>query len=1287
MSEKQEKGSDVVHLLSSENDSAMTGTSTDGNSSQPTNSTIRHHPSSSSSHSPSSPNKSVKITRESSPHSPATSRSTAKDRKSINGGNGKSSPSSSPNKTPEKVAITGRRNSTGDISSDTGSPGSTSAGSPSASRSMAKRKSTSKRQSGGATSTDEPLSLASSPKRGANSSFELNDEASSSSTSLSVSDLQSSASGRGTQADSQVRDEGASAGAADMHTSGGVAGMESSGNEDDDLSGDISAASSGSVPLALSATLSRGAYHQCGTARRVKVYELKGETWFDRGTGYCAGVYDEHNDAALLVARMEETCRRLTLGSNGTDEQPLGRPPESTGDDEHMGAEGREDREHYVLVVSENLDSDDLLLKARVVKEDVYQRQQDTLVVWTEPDGTDMALSFQEADGCHEVWEFLTEVQKHFLLSANGGTAEGFDLDDADGTGMLGMSAAAAAAGMTTTEDDLMMADGTPFALPDPPLMGNLHLIDMTLKDAANRSPQAREKVAEWILREEYIIKLIPIFQDAEELEQLESLHRLCAIMHTIIMLNDNVLMERMLRDDTFLGVVGMLEYDPEFPKLKASYREYLTNTARFRQVVPIPDPMILAKIHQTFRLQYLKDVILARTIDDSTFAVLNSLIFYHQADIVIFCSNSEALLSSLFQLFEPNRNESEGKKAEAIIFLQQLCAIGKQVQLPSRIALYRTLTEWGLLIVLEYALTRIESRLRNAAAEILMSIIEYDASGVRSHILEQVDKKSSLPPLITKLASILHEPEGDLGLKTQIAESMRILFDSSLDGSAGGPIVAQTLAAAAASQSQDENSRKDDTDRFLNWFYDGEVDVLFRPLKELTSDSEKSKDISVNPVQSETKEASTEKRNEGKKYDLASLQKDDKEGEIVARHFHIASASKSAMLNHLCELLTFVMIHHQFRSQYWVISSDIGIQVATLLFAREKHLRLAALRFFRACLAKGNQFINRHFVKIGLLGAILSVIEGESTRDNLVTSACLEFFEHIRKEPVKPLINHLFEKYESRVRALTQHATIGHYFQAMILQWEKSNAEQSVPTNTTMEASLSNFDEAEKERKMRDLSRRGENRAIMDSDEEDYFNEEDEEEDAADAKVELPPLGAVRKRSGSGATPYVSSEIDQGTSGHIEVSSEEREEEGMGDFSGNDASIGHHSITEKSVEGEVDIGENSVTADDSMDTSFGTKSTKRKKREGEDEEGEDLKLGRVTKRQSSDMNVQTNKANETLTEKSFSGNGDGGVKKMSIKLKVNAENNAKNDDDEGSVKSTVWEGENEKEGEGNGQV
>lgn len=307
---------------------------------------------------------------------------------------------------------------------------------------------------------------------------------------------------------------------------------------EEDSSGDLSLSST-TQPQSLSATVSRGAFHQCGTARRVKVYELKGETWFDRGTGYCAGVYDEQHDAALLVARMEEGCRKLTVvpdgmgdDSDGVEDRPSVAVESSTNEETQIGTEGKEDREHFMLVVSESLGNEELLLKTRVVKEDVYQRQQDTLVVWTEPDGTDMALSFQEADGCHEVWEFLTEVQKHFILNARQAGEVPSSMDDGEGEGMT-----SGALGVSNTnvpsDGELVMSDGSSFNLPNPN-MDSLEVIDLTLKDAASRSPQAREKVAEWILREDYLLRLLPVFQDAEDLEQLEELHRLCSIMHTI---------------------------------------------------------------------------------------------------------------------------------------------------------------------------------------------------------------------------------------------------------------------------------------------------------------------------------------------------------------------------------------------------------------------------------------------------------------------------------------------------------------------------------------------------------------------------------------------------------------------------------------------------------------------------------------------------------------------------------------------------------------------------------
>lgn len=35
----------------------------------------------------------------------------------------------------------------------------------------------------------------------------------------------------------------------------------------------------------------------------------------------------------------------------------------------------------------------------------------DTLIVWTETSGIDMALSFQEAEGCATIWLVLANIQ------------------------------------------------------------------------------------------------------------------------------------------------------------------------------------------------------------------------------------------------------------------------------------------------------------------------------------------------------------------------------------------------------------------------------------------------------------------------------------------------------------------------------------------------------------------------------------------------------------------------------------------------------------------------------------------------------------------------------------------------------------------------------------------------------------------------------------------------------------------------------------------------------------
>ncbi|KAJ4368933.1 Platinum sensitivity protein [Neocucurbitaria cava] len=60
-----------------------------------------------------------------------------------------------------------------------------------------------------------------------------------------------------------------------------------------------------------------------------------------------------------------------------------------------------------IHVLSEDHPDKDLL--DITLTDQSFMRQQETLIVWTQPDGHDMALSFQEPEGCDYIWCFILE--------------------------------------------------------------------------------------------------------------------------------------------------------------------------------------------------------------------------------------------------------------------------------------------------------------------------------------------------------------------------------------------------------------------------------------------------------------------------------------------------------------------------------------------------------------------------------------------------------------------------------------------------------------------------------------------------------------------------------------------------------------------------------------------------------------------------------------------------------------------------------------------------------------
>lgn len=65
-------------------------------------------------------------------------------------------------------------------------------------------------------------------------------------------------------------------------------------------------------------------------------------------------------------------------------------------------------------------DSGEALLETRIISnstaDDVYKKQQETLLVWEEPDGRDLALSFQEKSGCDDMLQKILRAQSGMFI-------------------------------------------------------------------------------------------------------------------------------------------------------------------------------------------------------------------------------------------------------------------------------------------------------------------------------------------------------------------------------------------------------------------------------------------------------------------------------------------------------------------------------------------------------------------------------------------------------------------------------------------------------------------------------------------------------------------------------------------------------------------------------------------------------------------------------------------------------------------------------------------------------
>lgn len=77
------------------------------------------------------------------------------------------------------------------------------------------------------------------------------------------------------------------------------------------------------------------------------------------------------------------------------------------------------------------------------------------------------------------------------------------------------------------------------------------------------------------------------------------------------------------------------------------------------------------------------------------------------------------------------------------------------------------------------------------------------------------------------------------------------------------------------------------------------------------------------------------------------------------------------------------------------------------------------AIRFLRQLLNLQDEFYIKQLSEKKVIEPILDVLLATMPRDNLLSSACLEFFEFIKKETVKDLIKHMVENFRGKMQSL----------------------------------------------------------------------------------------------------------------------------------------------------------------------------------------------------------------------------------------------------------------------------
>lgn len=649
--------------------------------------------------------------------------------------------------------------------------------------------------------------------------------------------------------------------------------------------------------------------------KRVKAYVLENNEWKDTGTGFCIGKVEGEKKSAFLVVTNEEAPQEV-------------------------------------------------LLRSRLEGNVEYQRQEETLIVWKDLTGRDIALSFEESMGCDALCDFIVEVQRNLESSISLVAVK----SNENGIGSV---------------HEIITG---PVSLPsvDPcqdaeTLMSSLRVLNENIAFEF-----LKNETVEFVLESNYIGLLITHFHKAEAEKLPKDLFLLGSLVKTLFLYNQRDILEKMTDDENIEGIVGILEYDIEFPDSKANHRKCLrAYNPTIKEVIPIQNEELKNIVKKCFRLQFLKDVVLVRFLDDHNNSFILDIILDLQTCIIDFIKVGP-FLDTLFALYDERPPEEVDetlieKRRDGIRLLHQCVQTSKNLDMGDKENFYRTLIKKNLFKVLDYAFHKErESNLRILATDTIVTIIEYDVllisnvqRGDRSlHELEDSngddgtrnlhdsspEKSESFDVSLLLILSTILLTDKSPGMREQVSQALNTLlhpegcFGGGCEENQNGNMDLISDSSYDTHVSGMMNGDCSSTDFHMaesfGEFYSQVAPVLFRPLMQSSPGIERQ-----------------------------SLDDDN-------------------LLIHLVKLVSFICTEHNRRmSREFVLENQILESVSQLMEpSHSLQLRLTAVRCFKNIMCLDDEYYHRHMISNKLYGPIFTLLKENLKKDNLANSCIQDF-------------------------------------------------------------------------------------------------------------------------------------------------------------------------------------------------------------------------------------------------------------------------------------------------------